>query len=230
MSRQIISFSRIAGIGAAGFAAAIVLGNVILAPAGLPVTGSEIGEVQAFFSAKGDLVGVASLLGPATWVLATLFGAGAVAALWRSERERGEAWSLAGFAGLLLQNTTFTGVMATRLALTSTAGHDGSATTGLWALHDALFGLNGTFLALALVGLSVSGLRSGLIRRWHATLGLAAAALQFTSATLTSVIMDEAGPLGLIGLAGWLMWVVWLGAWGLALIRLAPAPRVQPAG
>ena len=144
-------------------------------PAGLPLTGAEIGEVDAFFGARGDIVGVASALAPAAWVLATLFGAGAVAALRRSERDRGEAWSLVGFAGLVLQNATFAAVVAIRLALTSsTAAHDGAAdTAGLWALHDALFTLNGTFLALALIGLSVAGRRAGLIRPWHGSAGAA---------------------------------------------------------
>lgn len=108
-----------------------------------------------------------------------------MAVLWPSERERGEAWSLAGLAGLVLQNGAFAAVIALRLALASTAGRDDGATAGLWALHDALFTLNGTFLALALLGLTLAGLRSGLVRRWHGGLGLLSAALLFTSATLT---------------------------------------------
>ncbi|MEV0753451.1 hypothetical protein [Streptosporangium sp. NPDC050280] len=219
-----LGFSRITGIAALGFAGAIVLANAIMVPAGLPLTSAEIGEVNAFFGARGDAVAVASALTPAAWLLATLFGAGAVSALRRSERDRGEAWSLLGFAGLALQNATFAAVIAIRLALTSTAAPGNATTGGLWVLHDALFTLNGTFLALALIGLSVAGLRAGLIRPWHGTLGLTAAALLFGSATLTPLIIDHAGPLGLLGLAGWLMWVVWIIAYGLTLIRLNPAP------
>ncbi|MEU4466289.1 2-oxoglutarate/malate transporter [Streptomyces sp. NPDC024017] len=222
-------FSRLSGIAALGFAFLIVMGNVIVVPAGLPRTGADIDAVDAFFSTEGDLVRVASVLTPAAWVLATLFGAGAVRALWRSERACGEAWSLLGFAGLILQNAAFAGVIAIRLALASTAadGTDGSA--GLWALHDALFTLNGTFLALALVGLSVGGRHAGIIRPWHHVLGLASAALLFTSATLTPLVIDRTGPLGLLGLAGWLLWVVWVAAYGIVLMRLDADARSREA-
>ncbi|WP_204358884.1 hypothetical protein [Streptosporangium sp. 'caverna'] len=218
-----MGFSRITGIAALGFAITIVLANAIMVPAGLPLTGAEIGEVNAFFGAEGEVVAIASALTPSAWLLATLFGAGAVSALRRFERGRGEAWSLIGFTGLALQNATFAAVIATRLALTSTAARDGATAGGLWALHDALFTLNGTFLALALIGLSVAGLRAGLIRPWHGTLGLASAALLFGSATLTPLVIDHTGPLGLLGLAGWLMWVAWIIAYGITLIRLNPA-------
>lgn len=225
-----MGFSRISGIAALGFAFLIVFSNVIQVPAGMPLTGADVDEVDAFFSAKADVVGVGSALTPAAWALATLFGAGAVSALRRSERDRGEAWSLLGFAGLALQNAAFAAIVAIRLALASTAGGHPGATGGLWAFHDALFTLNGTFLALALVGLSVGGLRAGLVRPWHGALGLLSAALLFASATLAPLVIDRAGPLGLLGLVGWLMWVVWLAAYGAVLIRLNPASRSRGAG
>lgn len=81
-----MAFSRISGIAALGFAFLIVLGNVITVPAGMPLTGADVGEVDAFFGAEGDAVAAGSVLTPAAWVLATLFGAGAVSALRRSER------------------------------------------------------------------------------------------------------------------------------------------------
>ncbi|GAB3959563.1 hypothetical protein GCM10029978_006880 [Actinoallomurus acanthiterrae] len=217
-------FSRISGIAAVGFAATIVAANLVMAPAGLPLTGAGPDDVTAFFRANGDIVGLGSAFTPLAWALATLFGAGAVAAMWRSERERGEAWSLVGFAGLILQNATFAGVTAGRLALARTAPDDPAATPALWALHDAMFTLNGTFLAIALVGLSVAGLRTRLIRPWHATLGFAAAALQLASACLAYLVMKAEGPLGFIGLAGWLIWVAWIVTYGVRLIRLAAPP------
>ncbi|MEU6182427.1 2-oxoglutarate/malate transporter [Streptomyces coeruleorubidus] len=217
-----MEFARISGVAALGFAFLIVAGNVILVPAGMPRTGAGSGEIDGFFRAHGDLVGLGSALTPAAWVLATLFGAGAVRALWRSERNRGEAWAMLGFAGLVLQNAVFAGVIAIRLALASTAADGIGADTSLWALHDALFTLNGTFLAIALLGLSVGGLRGGLIRPWHGRWGLVAAALLFGSAVLAPLVIDHTGPLGLLGLAGWLMWVVWLIVYGVALMRRAP--------
>lgn len=224
-----MGFFRLSGIAALGFALLIVMGNVILVPAGLPRTGAGPDAVDAFFSTQGDLVGIGSVLTPAAWALATLFGAGAVRALWRSEHARNEAWSLLGFAGLVVQNAAFAGVVAIRLALASTAEDGRDASAQLWALHDALFTLNGTFLALALVGLSVGGRHAGLVMPWHHALGLVSAALLFSSATLTPVVIDRTGPWGLLGLTGWLLWVAWLVAYGIALIRLDRNPRHHEA-
>ncbi|WP_328472932.1 hypothetical protein OHA21_11195 [Actinoplanes sp. NBC_00393] len=197
---------QLAGAAGIGFAVLIVALNIVLVPAGMPTTGTGTAEALTFFDGHATVVRVAAAVAPVAWVLATLFGAGLVAEL-RS------AWSVAGFAGLLMQNLTFTGVMATRLALTSTPD------PGLWALHDALFVFNGTFLALAMLGLSLAGLHAGLIRRWQAGLGLTAAALQFASAVLGPLVIENPGPIGLLGLVGWLLWVVWLIAYGVALLR-----------
>lgn len=202
---------KLNGLAGVGFAATIVLANVVAVPAGLPVTGTDPGSVDAFFGSPPAALGVSSALTPLAWVLSTVFGAGVVAAM------RDEAWALVGFAGVLMQNATFAGIVAVRLALPAT-GDRGA----LWALHDALFTLNGTFLALALAGFSIGGSRTRLIRPWLATVGLVAATLLFTSATLTPV---GTGPLGLVG---WLMWVGWLVAYGIVLWRRdRPAPAVR---
>lgn len=216
------SFVPVCGLAAVGFAVMIVAGNVVAVPAGLPTTGAEIGDVVTFFGTEGAVLGVSAALGPIAWVLATMFGAGAVAATWRSERDRGEAWSLVGFGGVVLQNATFAAVIAVRLALTSTAAQDAGATAALWALHEALFTLNGAFLAIALLGLSISGRRAGILRQWHAALGLLAAVLLFGSATLAPLVIAQAGAFGLLGLVGWLLWVVWIVTYGVVLIRLEP--------
>jgi hypothetical protein len=89
----------------------------------------------------------------------------------------------------------------------------------IWVLHGALFAWNGTFLGLALMGLSVGGWRARVIAPWHALAGLVAATLQFSSAILTPWVVESGGPLGLIGLAGWIIWVAWLVVYGTALIR-----------
>ncbi|MER5264169.1 hypothetical protein ABTZ99_19055 [Actinosynnema sp. NPDC002837] len=216
------AFGRIAGFSGLGFAALIVLANAIMVPTGLPTTGADAADVIAYFPANRGVVGVASALTPAAWALSTVFAAGAVAALWRSDRGRGEAWSLVGFAGVLLQNGAFAAVTALRLAVADDPGG------ALWSLHEALFTLNGVFLALALVGFSVGGRHAGLIPAWHARLGLLSAALLFTSATLTPLVVDGPGPLGLLGLAGWLLWVAWVVAYSAALIRRR-VPDVRPS-
>ncbi|SDG93559.1 hypothetical protein SAMN05421505_109173 [Sinosporangium album] len=221
MSR-LFNFPRVAGVGAIAFAAAIVTGNLIAVPAGLPTVGTYIDKVDVFFETQGGVVGLASALTPLAWVFATLFGAGAVAVLRRHGHADTEAWSLVGFGGILMQNIAFAGIIAVRLGLAAASPYGTAGNAVLWKFHDALFTLNGTFLAVALVGLSVAGLRAGLTRPWHGVLGLLSAALMFGSATLAPLVIDRSGPLGLLGLVGWLLWVVWIVAYGIVLIRLKP--------
>lgn len=209
---------RVGGYAVIGFATVIVGANVVAVSGGMPLPGADLAEVRDFFGTSPS-VGLSSAFTPLAWLLATVFGASAVAALWHAER----VWALTGFAGVLLQNATFAGLVATRLALTS----DGDTAT-LWALHNGLFALNGTFLAVALVGLSVAGARAGLIRPWHAVLGHVAAGLQFASASLAFTVID--GNLGILGLTGWLLWVVWLVAYGVTLLRGKFSGDVHVAG
>ena len=214
-----LPFTRIAGFGAVGFATVIVLATVVLTAAGFPAPGATDAAVVDFFATGAAAVGASSAAVPVAGVLVVLFGAGAVRVLWRSEEARAEAWALVGLAGLLLQTATFAIVVAIRVALAATMP-DGATVAALWAVHDGLFTINGAFLALALVGLSVGGLRAGLVQRWHGTLGLVSAVLLFVSALTTPFVVAGAGLLGLVGLAGWLLWVVWMVTYGVVLIRL----------
>lgn len=225
MSRKLKTpeLARSHGLAGIGFAALIVLANVILLSAGMPTPGSDDPGFLVFLDDHRTTVGIVTALMPLTWGLATLFGAGAVRATPDGER----AWALAGFGGIILQNSAFTVIVALRAALAS-AG-DGTVENALLAVHDALFGLNGAFLALAMVGLSVAGVRGGLIPRWHAAVGFTGAALQFASGTLAFWTIDTPGALSLLGFAGWLLWVVWIAAYGLTLARWTPWRRVAAA-
>lgn len=214
-------FVRLAGVAGVAFAILILLANLLLVPVGLPTPGASLDEVIEFYSVEHGIFDLVPSLVPLAWASATVFGAGAVLVLWPADRARGSAWSLVGFAGLLLQNATFTSLIAVRFALGATAENDPAATAGFWAMQDGLLGLNGTFLALALVGLSVSGVRAGLIRRWHGAAGLLAAILQFCAALFAPLVVDGAKSLGLVGLAGWLIWVAWFAGYGVALARRA---------
>jgi hypothetical protein len=217
MARK-LNFTQVCGLAGVGFAVTIVLVNIIVLPGGPPLPGADFSDVSRFLKNSSTLLAVASTTTPLAWVFATLFGAGVVTVL------RTSGWSLVGFAGLIAQNVTFGGVVAIRLAFATVPG---DAPT-LWAVHDALFTINGTFLSLVLVGFSFGGRGAGLIRGWHANLGLASAVLMFVSALLTPVIIDRTGPLGLVALVGWLMWVVWFATYGIVLMRQKrPTPAVR---
>ncbi|MBF6081820.1 2-oxoglutarate/malate transporter [Nocardia cyriacigeorgica] len=206
---------RIAGAAGIGFALLIVSGNLVLVPAGMPSPGSPPDEAIDFFLSPNEPTGAVSMFLPAVWALATLFAAGALAAVLRAGGPAG--WAYTGFAGVLLQNATFTAVVALRLAMSTV--DDAGSVRALWALHETLFGFNGTFLALAMVGLGAAGFVAGLLPRWLFALGSVAAALQFATATLTPLIVTGRDSLALLGLTGWLLWAVWLCGYGLCLIR-----------
>ncbi|MFD1529440.1 hypothetical protein [Pseudonocardia aurantiaca] len=77
--------------------------------------------------------------------------------------------------------------------------------------------------SVALLGLSIGGLRAGVTPRWHAALGLVSATLLFGSATAAPLVVAGAGPLGLLGLVGWLLWVGWVAGYGIVLVRRVSA-------
>ncbi|MBF6351988.1 2-oxoglutarate/malate transporter [Nocardia flavorosea] len=212
-----VAAQRIAGAAGIGFALLIVAANLVLVPAGMPPPGSSADEaIEFFLSADQPTLAVSALL-PAVWALATLFAAGALAATTPAGGRN--AWAYAGFAGVLLQNATFTVVVAVRLAMTTV--DDPAGIGPLWALHEAVFGFNGTFLALAMLGLGTAGFVTGLLARWQLILGIVAGCLQFASALVTPLIVTGHGHFSLFGLVGWLLWAVWLTSYGITLIRSA---------
>ena len=128
-----------------------------------------------------------------------------------------------------MQNALFGGVVATQVALGAADLSDDSRWL-VWQLHNALFTLNGTSLAIILLSFSVAGLRAGLIRRWHAGLGLTAAVvLQISS--MTTPFHEDNEALGSIGLVGFVLWLVWVTTYSLVLLRRTPAVQrsVEPA-
>ncbi|MEH0936433.1 hypothetical protein [Micromonospora psammae] len=222
-------FARLAGIAGIGFVVILVAANLLLTAAGFPTPSeaASLDEITTVFAAGSGSLRLASALLPAAWLLATVFAVGVCVCLRRDERARTDPWSLVGLAGVLMQSVVFTSVEATRLALTSAAQHDAGGVAGLWGLYTALFGFNQVFLAIALVGLSMFGVRTGATARWHAGTGLLAAALLFATATTSPYGVDGVNPLALLGLVGWLLWLVWIMAYSIILIRRAPEPSAR---
>ncbi|GIJ20811.1 hypothetical protein [Micromonospora lutea] len=219
-------FPRLAGIAGIGFVAILVAANLLLTAAGFPTPSehASVEEIAEVFATGSGSLRLASALLPAAWLLATVFAVGVCACLGRFERGRADPWSLVGLAGVLMQSVVFTSVEATRLALTSAAENGSGDVAGLWGLHTALFGFNQVFLATALVGFSMSGIRNKVIARWHAITGFLAATLLFLTATTSPYGVGDVNPLALLGLVGWLLWLVWIVAYSVTLIRHPPKP------
>ncbi len=225
-----MSFPRVAGIAGMGFVVILIVANLLLTAAGFPTPSeaASLDEITTVFAAESGSLRLASALLPMAWLLATIFAVGVCVCLRRDEQTRTDPWSLVGLAGVLMQSVVFTSVEATRLALISAAHHDTGSVAGLWGFYTALFGFNQVFLATALLGLSMFGIRTGAIARWHAGTGLLAATLLFVTATTSPYGVGSVNPLALLGLAGWLLWLVWIVAYSVILIRRAPEPAVSP--
>jgi hypothetical protein len=214
-----LSSIRVGGLAALGFAGLVLVVNVLLGTAGMPQPGATPVEVREFFAASGTGVTVSTALAPIAWILLPVFAAGVAAAARRRSVAQGDAWPLVGLGAAIMQNCLFGGVVATQAVL-SAGGLSADVEWGIWQLHTALFSLNAVSLAIIMASLSLAGVRTGLIRCWHATLGFVSAAVMTVVSVTTPIHMDG-GPLGLLGLAGFLAWVVWLAAYGVVLLRAA---------
>ncbi|MCP2254452.1 hypothetical protein LY13_003221 [Prauserella aidingensis] len=205
-----------AGLGGIGFVLTALVVNVLYLRGGLPLPGSGgREEAAARFAAAGSALRRPSVLAPASWLLLTVFAAGLLSTLRHGDAG---AWALVGFAGVLMQNVTFTVVEALRFGIASAAAHDRASTAGLWSLTTVLFGFNQLFLATALVGFTVAGTELGVVAEWHAVLGHVSAGLLFLSASAAPYTADGPGRLGPLGLVGWLGWLAWIVACSVGLL------------
>jgi hypothetical protein len=214
-----LSSIRVGGLAALGFAGLVMVVNVILGTAGMPQPGATPEDVREFFAAGGSGLTVSTALAPIAWILLPVFAAGVAAASRRRSLVQGDAWPLVGLGAAIMQNCLFGGVVATQAVL-SAGGLSADVEWGIWQLHTALFSLNAVSLAIIMASLSLAGVRTGLIRPWHATLGFVSAGVM-TVVSVTTPLHMAGGPLGMLGLAGFLAWVVWLAAYGVALLRAA---------
>ena len=220
---------RLGGLAGLSFVAIVGLVNIILGSSGMPRAGASRAEVQTYFTDHGDTVALACSLATLVWLCLAVFGAGLVARLRQQSPERVESWPLLGLGGVIMQNALFAGVVGTQVVL-GTADLSGDNLWLVWQLHNALFTLNGTSLAIILLAFSVGGLRAGLIRRWHAGVGLTAATiLQISS--MTTPFHEDSEALATIGLLGFVLWLVWVTTYSLVLLRRTPSaePVASPA-
>ncbi|MBO0924271.1 hypothetical protein J1G44_07210 [Cellulomonas sp. zg-ZUI199] len=210
---------RASGAAGLGFVLLLVVANLVLTSAGLPLPTdtSTLPELGRAHADGVDALRLASALMPAAWLLATVFAAGLAVESWHSPARR--TWALVGLGGVLAQCATFAVAEAARLAVAAAAldgtGGEPGALAGLWGLHRAVFGFNQVFLATALLGFSLARPSP----RAHAALGLTGAALLLASATAAPYGVGGAQPLALAGLAGWVLWLGWIAVAGVRLLR-----------
>jgi hypothetical protein len=212
-----ITSRRAGGLAGIGFGVVVLTANIILGSAGQPFAGAERAEVLDFFATSGTAVRLGAAVAPLAWICLLVFAAGVAAAARSRAVARADGWALIGIGGAAMQNCLFAGVVACQLVLANASLSDDVA-WGIWELHGALFALNSISLACIMFSLSVAGLRTGLIRRWHGTLGLVGAGIM-TTAAVTAPWAGQGGALGMIGFAGFVLWLVWIIAYGVRLLR-----------
>jgi hypothetical protein len=208
--------TSLAGLGGIGFVVLAITVNVAYIRGGLPLPGRSLAEVTGSLAAVGDRLRKPSVLAPATWLCTTIFAAGLLATMWRGEPST-DAWAMVGFAGILMQNATFTVVEALRFGMAAEAGNRGPV-AGLWTFSNVLFGFNQVFLAIALLGFTVAGSNLGLMPTWHTWLGYLSAALLFISSSASPYNADGTNRIALTGLVGWLGWAAWIVAHSITLL------------
>jgi hypothetical protein len=216
-----MAFTSLAGLGGIGFVLGAIAANLVYVRAGLPLpaSGKSLDAVTDSFAFVADTMKRPSVIAPALWLFTTLFAAGLLSVLWRAGSGAG-AWALVGFAGVVMQNATFTCVEALRFGMSSAATHDRASVAGLWSLSNVLFGFNQVFLATALLGFTAAGAGAGLTAGWHVWLGYGSAALLFISSSASPYNADSTNRIALAGLIGWLGWATWIVAYSVTLLRL----------
>lgn len=216
-----MSLTALAGLGGFGFVLVGITLNLVYARARLPIPGAgqSLEAATDTYATIGGALKRPSVLAPATWLCTTVFAAGLLSVLWRGGSGP-EAWALVGFAGVLMQNVTFTCVEALRFGMASAAIHGRGAVAGLWGLSNVLFGFNQLFLAIALLGFTAAGTGAGLVPGWQAWLGYVSAILLFFSSAASPYNVEGSNRFALVGLVGWLGWVTWIVVYSITLLRL----------
>lgn len=210
--------SNAAGFAGIGFVLTAVVVNVVYLRARLPLpmSGQNMDEVMDALAGVGEALKRPSVLAPLTWLCTTVFAAGLAAAMWESPAAP-TMWLLLGFGGVLMQNVAFGCVEALRFGMAA-AARDRVPASGLWALHNVLFGFNQVFLAIALLGFGIAAAETGFLPPWQQWLGFAAAALLFFASSASSHNAEGTSRLALIGLVGWLGWIGWIVAASVTLL------------
>jgi hypothetical protein len=209
---------RIAGLAGLGFAAIIVVQNVVRS-IGAPANDAPAATVIRYISESSVALSIVLGLFVPAIVLLVLFASGLLA---RAARLGVEGpWNTIGFIGLIMICGLFAAsnaVEATLVAMAPNLADTPTTVDLLWRLHTALFVLNLIGIGLALIGLSRVSLALGLIPTSVGWLAVAGSAVLLVMA-IPVVAMVAGSALFYLGLIGFLPWIVWVAAAGLGLAK-----------
>ncbi len=206
----------IGGVGGLVFAASVVAQNGIRAS--FPGADASAQKVIDFYGAHRGATLVLAALYPVGAIGLAAFAGGLLSRL-RSRAARGPAF--AGAIGLAGVFAIFTATVASDLAVAGYV-HRGSAAadtvTGLWVLHNAIFGVLTASIGVALAGLTAASVAEGLIGAAWKPAGLLGGIALCVSAAFTPAILDGSGMIA-IGLAGFVVWLAFVVVVSVALLR-----------
>jgi len=208
---------RVAGVGAVGFAALVVVQNVVRGSAPLP--GDEMSEVVSYFGDHRATMVALLLTFVASLCCLVSFLGGVARRLLHSQRRGFATLGLVGAATVIAM---FSGVVASEQALSvvaRTSDPDRGAASALWALHNSIFTVNLLFIGLALVGLSRAGIAAGVTPRWFGPLAPIGAAL-LAGGTVAGpfIAAGDAPGVFAVSVIGFMTWLLFLVSTGVRLI------------
>lgn len=223
---------RIAGTGGVLFVALVVITNLAQGAAGRPFGNPDdpgyLSDYLAYYTDGGWIPTLLGFVLPLIWLGLAVFAVGLTSTLLRREWVDGEAWSLLGLVGVVMQNAIFPVVVALDVAQYRFVADEGALDLGLHHAHEVLFGLNSLSLAIALTGFSAAMLRGGTGLRWLPRTGFLGALLLAVSTTNLG-IDSAAGLFDAAGLLGFVLWLGFIATAGLWLLRQPSSdPQAAP--
>jgi hypothetical protein len=214
-SDRMTRIARLGGVGGLVFTGSILAQNLLRASA--PANDASPEKIISYYADHRAV----------TLALAVLFplGAAGIATFVGSlvARARGSARTpaIVGGLGAAALIAMFAVVTATEIAI-STYVHRGapdpSIVSALWLTHMSVFGVNETFIAITLVGLTTACVKMGVVRPVWQKVGLVGAAGLALGAACTPAILDVSPVFGL-ALAGFLIWGVFVVSASISMLR-----------
>lgn len=221
------TISGIAGIGTA----VIGLGLVFVPVSGeFPNATQSAKQIGTYFATNSNAVVAQSLGSALLFMLIIVFAAGLWTTLRETERERGEAWSVVGLLGATATGASYTVAAALTLTLARHAnetnlGQD-AMVVAIFGVQDAIYQLGSAFLAMYLVGFSLTGQRSHAMPLWLCGVGYLSGGL---------ALVGSLGAIGTISLTNFafyaasLGFLVWTLVGGIRLARISTPQATRQA-
>lgn len=219
--RTAISAARIAGISGLLFVA-LVIGQNIIRLAIAPANDAPVASIVDHYQNDRGLYAALGTSFAASGLALAMFIAGITS---RSASEEDRAWSTLGLIGGAGVMALFSAMVACEFALlvaTDRAEVSSGAVETLWTLHNSLFAVLNTMIAIALLGVGRAATRSSLVPSWLARLVPAGSALLLVG-TLAGpqLAAGELQPLMGIAVLGFVIWLAVVATSGANMLRAA---------